>query len=173
MTCPDWRALAARRASGEEPIEWPQALDHLDGCPDCRHAAPLADPVLLFRRLPTVELAAEEVEEMRLRVQVLRRGRRFEPLLRSRRVTVQRAAAMIALLGGLTLLGGHSGLGSRPGGEPFLASDPWPYLAATSLTEDEIAQPLLEEIDQPFDQVVQWSGEDFSMVLVVDQRLDV
>jgi hypothetical protein len=35
------------------------------------------------------------------------------------------------------------------------------------------AEPVLDELDQPFDHVVQWNGDDLSVVLVVDERLGV
>jgi hypothetical protein len=33
--------------------------------------------------------------------------------------------------------------------------------------------PLFEEIGEPYQQVVQWSDENLSVVLVVDDRFDV
>jgi hypothetical protein len=35
------------------------------------------------------------------------------------------------------------------------------------------AEPVLDELDRPFDHVVQWNGDDLSVVLVVDGRLGV
>lgn len=165
MSCPDWQGLAALRLDGGEPAEWPAALAHLDGCSACRETAPAADPALLFRRLPAVELAADEVEEMRRQVEVLRRSRRLEPPRRRGRGGMQRAASLAGLLAGAAMLvgGGSGNVGLENAGSSV----------ATSLPEELAYQPMLEEIDQPFDQVVQWDAEDFSMVLVVDQRLDV
>jgi len=164
--CPDWRSLAAARdASPADPRGWEEALAHLDGCPSCRLAALAADPLLAFRRLPGPALAADEVEQMRVRLAALRGAGRLAP--RSRRVAVPQAAA--ASVVALALLAGGNAP-QRLGGDagPVLSAATSPALAAALA-----AEPLLEELDQPFDQVVQWNADDLSVVLVVDGRLGV
>jgi hypothetical protein len=180
--CPDWPALAAARdASPADPPGWEHALAHLDGCARCRRAAVTADPLLAFRRLPPLPVAGDEVEAMRLRVSALvgasglaaaSRGGLAEPRGRlaswlARRVPARSwrrlgrhgwaaaAAVVIALFAGA-----H---GSPRGAAAPAAFDP-------SLAAELAAQPLLEELDRPFDNVVQWDDEELSVVLVVDPR---
>jgi len=73
----DWRALVARRdESGENPAGWDEAMSRIDACGDCRRLALMADPSLVFRRLPRVETGAADVESMRQAVASLRRASR-------------------------------------------------------------------------------------------------
>lgn len=80
-TCPDWAALVASREAGGDraEAEWRQALSHLDACDGCRRPALSADPTLLFRSLPRVEVAALEAAAMRQAVASMRRARRVAP----------------------------------------------------------------------------------------------
>jgi hypothetical protein len=186
-SCPDWRQLAAARdASPAEPAGWEEALRHLDGCPRCRHAAVAADPLLAFRRLPAPALAADEGEAMRLRVAALRgaarvaplaatdapappaRGRRLgSPLRRLRALPLRQLAAAMLVLAAV-LAGGNRARHSPT------ANDPAAIVSAGALLDAALAsEPVLDELDQPFDHVVQWNGEDLSVVLVVDERLGV
>jgi hypothetical protein len=186
IRCPDWRRLAAARDAGPgDPPGWDEALRHLDGCPACRESAVAADPLLAFHRLPGPALGADEVEAMRLRVAALRgAGRLTSPrgVALGRRGWADRsslhlrqaaaaAVVMLALLAGGNLP--HAPL--APG--PVAAVAPVPpgifRTAAPALPAVLASEPLLEGIDQPFDHVVQWNGDDLSVVLVVDERLGV
>ena len=173
MTCPDWRRLAAARdASPDDPQGWEEALVHLESCAPCRRAAVEADPTLIFRRLPALAVGADEVEAMRLRVSALRGARAVAGpagRLLPRRLAWQPVAAAAALV--VTMLAGDHAPGGAPGAgsaraAAFRAMPP-------ELGAELAAQPLLEELDQPYDHVVQWNAEDVSVVLVVDERLDV
>jgi hypothetical protein len=179
MTCPDWRRLAAARdASPADPAGWEDALVHLDGCAACRRAAVEADPTLIFRRLPALALGEGEVEAMRLRVSALRGARAVTGPAASTRLLPRRLAwqpvAAAAALAVAMLAGGHAPGGiSGAGATPAAASRALPGSMPPELGAELAAQPLLEELDQPYDHVVQWNAEDVSMVLVVDERLDV
>lgn len=75
-TCPDWSALAKRRdLDPEGEALWEHALEHSDGCDACREAALLAEPTLLFRRMPAPEPSTADIEDMKLAVGALRRTR--------------------------------------------------------------------------------------------------
>ena len=83
MSCPDWRQLAAHRErEGTDPAGWTAAMEHFDACPPCRREALAADPLLVFRRLPAVELGApeerSEIEAVRQAVAAMRTARRLE-----------------------------------------------------------------------------------------------
>lgn len=186
--CPDWRALAAARdASPADPPGWEEALRHLDSCAACRPEAIAADPLLAFRRLPGPALAADESESMLLRVAALRGASRVThsapssswvaaQLARPRRSIAalplrQLAAAAVVAF---ALLAGGNG----PQGDAVLAPQ------ATTMAHHQLAsppalqaaiaaEPVLDELDRPFDHVVQWNGDDLSVVLVVDGRLGV
>jgi hypothetical protein len=201
--CPDWRRLAAARdAAPGDPPGWDDALRHLDLCAACRTAAVAADPLLAFRRLPPPALAADEAESMRLRVAALRGASRVahppgSALAASRVVrpfgVMQRslaparrlyaalplrqlaAAAVVAaalLAGGNAPQRGETAAAIRPTPDPATLG---PSILASSPRLDAVlaAEPVLDELDQPFDHVVQWNGGDLSVVLVVDGRLGV
>jgi hypothetical protein len=158
--CPDWVRLAAERdAAPGDPPGWEEALRHLDGCPACRESAVAADPLLAFRRLPTVAAGADEVAAMRLRLAALRGADRVAPPRRARSLRALAAAAVVALA---MLAGGNA---PRVADE-ILHSPP-------ALDAALAAEPVLDELDQPFEHVVQWNGDDLSVVLVVDGRLGV
>jgi hypothetical protein len=80
-TCPDWVALAAARDAGDERGEtgWRHALVHLDSCGGCRRRALAADPTLVFRSLPRVEVPPSEAAAMREAVASMRRAQRVAP----------------------------------------------------------------------------------------------
>ena len=178
LACPDWKALAAARdAAPGDPPGWAEALAHLDcGCAQCRRAAVAADPMLAFRLLPGPALDADaEVEAMRLRVAALRgMSAVTAPPRRSARWRVAAAAAVVALA---ALAGGNVPRDAT--GQPSLLaagvvappSFAAPAAAAAALAAELAAEPLLEGIDKPFEHVVQWNGDDLSVILVVDQRL--
>jgi hypothetical protein len=172
MACPDWHRLAAARdASPGDPPGWDDAVAHLDGCAACRGAAVVADPTLVFRRLPALTVGTDEVEAMLVRVAALRGARGVGRPLTSRRLPRPygrwQPAAAAAALAFAALAGGHA-----PPGAPRVATVPG-SVGSLALAAEISAQPLLEELDRPFDQVMQWNTDEMSVVLVVDERLDV
>ena len=162
--CPDWPALAAARDErAGDPPGWEAALSHLEGCASCRRTAPAADPMLVFRRLPPLAVSGDEVESMRLRVAALRGASEVSHPRRRWRSLVGHGWAAAAVLVVALLGGAHS---APRGGEATRA----PLAPPHSLAAELAAQPLLEELDRPFDNVVQWNGDDLSVVLVLDAR---
>jgi hypothetical protein len=164
-SCPDWSRLsAARDAAPGDPPGWDDALRHLDGCARCRHEAVAADALLAFRRLRVPDLAVDEAEAMRLRVAALRGAGRLGP---SRRRLPLRQAAAAAVVALAALAGGSA---------PPLATEiarTLPVVAAPVLDAALASEPVLDSLEQPFEHVVQWNGDDLSVVLVVDGRLGV
>jgi hypothetical protein len=167
--CPDWRALAAHRFArdGEEPAGWADALAHLDECPACRRDAPAADPTLLFRRLadPAASDRAPGFDE---RAEVEAAIQAVSALRAARRVTGRRglgraagwgrwaAAAVLALLA-LSLE--NQGV---PGGAAFVEEIAGPA-----------ALPSAGGVDQPDARVYHLASEGMSVVMIVDESLDV
>jgi hypothetical protein len=87
LSCPDWKALSAwrRERDGVEPAGWRAALAHFDGgCKACRRQALTADPTLMFRAVPVIEIPeaqeVDEVEAMRQAVAAMRTASRMEAL---------------------------------------------------------------------------------------------
>jgi len=192
VSCPDWRALAAERdRSPLDPPGWDEALAHLEGCAACRRDAVAADPTLAFRSLPPLALDdSAEVEAMRLRLAALRGAAAVTPARRHlpgvplawRRLGRRlpwRAAAAAAVTALAVLAGGNLPHGSS--GAPALraaVAPPSPAArtsaaAPPALAAELASEPVLDGIDKPFDHVVQWNGDDLSVILVVDQRLGV
>ena len=182
QACPDWRRLAAARdASPDEPAGWDEALRHLDDCPACRRAAVEADPLLAFRRLPAPALAVDEVEAMRLRVAALRGAARVAPPASSaasarrlaRPLRALRALPLRQLAAAVLVLAAVLAGGNRAQHQPAAVRAAAVVSAGASLDAALASEPVLDELDQPFDHVVQWNGDDLSVVLVVDERLGV
>ena len=76
-THPAWESLLEHRfdASFPEPEGWNEALAHMDDCAQCRTRAVAIDPTLGFRRLPAVEVDADDITAMLQSVSLLRRNR--------------------------------------------------------------------------------------------------
>lgn len=195
MTCPNWQALVGG-GSDRESEAWLSALGHLDQCSECRPGALAADPLLAFRRLPAAELEETEVEDLRARVQMARRVQRAAES--GRRVPRWREAVAAAVLfiavgwvGGNpepmewsgtmsqatagSISAGSSSVGSIPARSNLDVLAPsFSFQETASLHNlDGASMPLFEEIGEPYQQVVQWSDENLSVVLVVDDRFDV
>lgn len=180
----DWSRLLRERdrlddarigETGTDGEEWRELVPHLEECETCRRHAYALDPTLLFQRLPRIESDREEVEEMKHRVAVLRSARELERDSRSPRFDRRRAGLGVAAAI-LFLLVGVVGVGHGPHIEPIrtatavaVGNEP----DAAPLDESVAGRPLIEDLDLPAAQVVQWSGDEVSMVLVVDKRLDV
>ena len=185
MSCPSWQDLAAWRddPQAEEPMEWREALDHLDrGCALCRRAAYAADPTLVFRRLatipePTPAQEASDVETMRRAVAAMRAASRVEAVERKglagnwKRWAAAAALAVAVLsvsaddprhLPGRTL--------AMPGSfSPSEAREAAAVLPA-SFGGD---QPILEGVNLPDARLYHMEGEGLSVVMVVDETMGV
>ena len=193
-TCPDWLALAAAREAGlgrDEAAEaaWSEAVAHLDGCPGCRRPALAADPTLLFRTLPRVEVPASEAAAMRQAVASMRRARRVAPepprgrfartaaavsSLRRRGRGLAAAALLAAVSGGLWL--------GLPGSDrtvepavPSVAAEQAPA-AGTALPRATPAadEPVFMDLARPgAADVYRLGSGSMQVVMVVDETLDV
>ncbi|HMB54947.1 MAG TPA: hypothetical protein VKU40_16640 [Thermoanaerobaculia bacterium] len=177
-THPNWALLVADRdASGEDPADWQTALDHMDTCDDCRKQALAADPTLVFRHLPPVTVDAAEVDSMRAAVASLRQASRSldvadsvppsEPsFVRGAGDQARRVAAALVLAA--------AGLGVWfAAGE---AEDPVATTALPAITAPAVAAglPVYEGLSRPHEpDVYQLGGDDLTVVMVVDETLDI
>lgn len=168
MSCPDWISLAAARERGDEPAGWAAAVEHSDGCKLCRREALRADPLLVFRRMPALELPAaeerSEVEAMQQAVAALRAAERVAPRVASRqRFAAGRRWAAAAVLAFASL---SVDLDKAPSARP--AVEPLPEI-------DLSQQPLtLDGLDRPA-RVYHHINSDkrFSVTMVVSESIDV
>lgn len=184
MSCPNWRELCARREEdAADAPGWHSAMIHLDDCPACQKEALDADPTLLFRRLPELEVDAEEVRAMQRAVAGMRRS---EPLARRTRSVSSiwlRAAALGAVLLGSILLRGAG----VPAERNLLAGSPVAeasFSEATSYSEAAVAAdeaenrtvrdlPLVEMVDPAYGPLIEVVDQDISLVVVMPEIRDV
>lgn len=199
MSCPDWKALATWRETpqAEEPAEWREALGHLDrGCAHCRRAALAADPTLVFRRLasvpePTPAQEASDVEAMRRAVAAMRAASRVEKVERhgraARTISWKRwgSAAALAVVA-LSMPGDETRLHREPAtrlvsmtslATPAVLSAEGPEAVVLPAAAFPVAAtddlPTLEGVNRPGARVYHMDGEGMSVVMIVDETLDV
>lgn len=197
-TCPDWVALAAARDAGDER-GWRRSLGHLDSCGGCRRRALAADPTLLFRSLPRVEVAPSEVAAMREGVASMRRARRVAPQPTGR---IGRVAARVGASRAVAAAFGRRGRGLAAAGLLAAASGGlWIALPAAEQAAPETvpaaseaarstvpaagrvpprsaapsaAEPVFMDLSLPRSADVYRVGNGgLKVVMVVDERLDV
>ncbi len=174
MSCPDWGALLAhrRRLRGREPEGLRGALEHLAACPACRRRALRVDPTLVFRLLPPEEPADGEIEAVRRNVRALRRTLELESAPpRRRRVSGGMAAAfLLALLFLMPVPGADPGREPPPG----RGAGEWQgQILRGPISLPAGSAPLVESLDRPLARVYHLGGEDLSVVMIVDETLDV
>jgi hypothetical protein len=133
------------------------ALEHLDGCAGCSAIATSLDPLLLFRRLPAIEVSATDTGRMREAVAVLRRAP-GEPAPPRAAIGLRLAAAIVAA-GGLWLAPGP--LDRTPTG-----ADPAPALLAGVVPLPEY-MPSVETISDAY-VATQITEEDLTLVILAN-----
>ena len=175
MGCPDWSALAARRQH-DEP-EWAAAVEHFDACTLCRRDAVAADPLLVFRRLPVVEMTpaeeSSEVAAMRQAVAAMRTGKRLEA---RRSFAGWRRWAAAAVLAVVSL----SVSRDREPGLDLMVTVPQAPVSRTSVSRTAMpaaslgaSVPVLDGVNRPGARVYHLDSDDLSSVMIFDESLDV
>jgi hypothetical protein len=170
MSCPDWTRLVALREGAEaEPAEWTQAMAHLDACPRCRREAVAADPLLVFRRLPALDMTEgderAEAESMRQAVAAMRTARRLES--RQRFAGWRRwAAAAVLAVASLSV-----GWDKAPRPEPAVSKAA--ELAPAEEPVPVVGGATLEPLDGSDARVYQMNGQGVTAFMIVDHKLDV
>jgi hypothetical protein len=171
VSCPDWKALAAARESAEaEPAEWTEAMAHFDACPRCRREAVAADPLLVFRRLPAMEMPAgdelAEAEAMRQAVSAMRTARRLE---RHQHAGWKRwAAAAVLALASLSVSWDKAPRTQEP--EPVALK---PAVVAPTAPRPVTGPATLEALDGSNARVYQMNGEGVTAFMIVANKTDV
>jgi hypothetical protein len=167
VACPDWSALAARRQHEGSELEWTEAVEHFDGCTLCRRDAVAADPLLVFRRLPVVEMTpaeeSSEVAAMRQAVAAMRTGKRLEARRSFAGWRRWAAAAVLAVVS----------LGVSRDREPKLdlavMAPQAPASQASGSAAPGTSVPVLDGVDRPEARVYQWDSDEVSSVFIVDE----
>lgn len=175
-------SAAAHRPGGLDLLEGPRrevVVAHLRGCVDCRRRALEIDPTFAFSFLEAPEIDGEEVDEIRRTVRAMRRvrelaGKAEGPRHRAKMTT----AALLLLAAALLLLPGEAGRRldrSSPAGESV---DPQALLTAAawrlaSSPFDPPTASLIEDLDRPQARVYQLTEDDLSLVMIVDETLDL
>lgn len=183
--CAQWprlEGLVAARLEQRDDVEAvlsAPALGHLEDCGECRRAALALDPTLALLPLVEREAAAataadDEVESMLRSVETLRRS----PAGRRRSTAVstgwRTAAAVLLAVGALYQLPARG-----PRIAATLPADAQLEALASRPVDNEVmraeysGQPVLEDLDRPDARVYQLGGDDVSVVMIVDETLDV
>jgi hypothetical protein len=170
MSCHDWRALLAHRfdpAVGA-PEDWSEAEAHLEVCQSCRRTALAIDPTLAFRSAATWQAEPGEIVAIRQAVRTLRRASALDargddaggP---TRHIGPRAAAALFALVLAL-----HPSTTARNPAEPAPAARGPRLVRVTGPVA-----PAIEGVDRPDARVYEWGADDLSVVMVVDESMDV
>lgn len=193
MSCPDWISLTAHRRErdGSEPAGWSEALTHLDGgCKDCRRQALAADPTLVFRRLAAVPAVSmtpaqerSEADAVRAAVAAMRAASRLDSLeARPRTSSVWKGwstAALAACLALAALVVPSNPVKVVASGAKDAAIFREGRVEVEPLDEPVAAmqqvdlEPVVEGVNLPDARVYHMSGEGLSVVMVVDESLDI
>jgi hypothetical protein len=175
VTCPDWNRLLAHRLEGsaEPPADWPSAWAHLQACAACRATASRLDPTVAFRGVAPWSPLAADIEAILSGVRTLRRADRLastaEDRRRPKRTQARHRAVPAALFAVLlALLPGSTARRGVDTAAPLQRQAP--PLAALRVVP---AAPALDGLDRPQARVYEWGGDDLSVVMVVDESLDV
>jgi hypothetical protein len=174
--CAEWtrlEPLIARRMAGDDAAEAllsAASFAHFEDCPGCRRAALALDPTLVLRPLAEPmrqEAERDEVEAMRVAVATLRRSRSTAPVSAGAGRWWKVAAAAALVAGALYQLPLPS---AAPQGTTVAAA----VAAAPGVLPAEFSnQPVVEDLDRPDARVYQLGGGDVSVVMIVDESLDV
>ncbi|MEP7011926.1 MAG: hypothetical protein ABJC13_16500 [Acidobacteriota bacterium] len=201
--CPNWRELLAprfERSPNAEPEGLAEALAHFDACPACRREACRVDPTLVFRRLPAAELdfdleaermmlavagmrASERVERVEGRAATLSRHPLSHPISRRLRGQGLRWALAAGLAGASLLLGGRGEWAANPADSAGRPQDAAPLAASDGaggggamparFEAPAAVESAVEDLGRPDARIYQLDGERLSVVMIVDEKLDV
>lgn len=179
MNCPDWRYLLGERERARPGVDfeasdsWRSAIDHLRGCAACRVTALELDPVLLFAAQQPLEVSDDDVARIKANVRTLRRAREAERASGETHRRVGRVAAAAAVVALMVLLPTQTSRQTTVvSAGPSLAADSSPP-STRDLPFGDGPAPMIEPLDLPLARIYQLGEDDLSVVMVVDESIDV
>ncbi len=180
MTCSEGRRLMGRFRSDARlhDSERRGLMEHFAGCTRCRREGLAIDPTLLLLGASSLEMRSSEIVSIRQTVQAMRRARELERAGARPWRRVRRAAAMSVLLTALLLFpgGGQERLEERnaTSGHQTPSSGSL-YSLGEGHTQISIwdSLSLIENLDRPDARIYQWTEQDLSVVMIVDESLDL
>lgn len=181
MSCPSWRDLSP---DSRETEAWTEALAHFDGgCSQCRRDALKADPTLVFRSLRSAPAPASmgstssssEVDAMCQAVAAMRAASRVDAAVH--RTSWKRWAVAAGLvLAALSIPADNV----RKHRDQVVSGGPRPAAvlgavmpAALVSGGGDVDLPTVEGVNHPDARVYHMDGEGLSVVMIVDESLDV
>lgn len=177
MSCRTWHELIALGDSllVEDSPERARALGHFESCPACAERSFLLDPGWSLRRSPDAAFSSEEIEELELRSLREGRLRDLERSVGAGRWRSLAAAAVVAV--GVAAIAGVMSLRT----DAPKALNPEAAVAAEGLfepVEPNIEAPGLSvsaigSVAPAAARVYEIGGEDFALVMVVHETLDL
>jgi len=182
MSCPDWRALSP---DSRETAVWTEALAHFDGgCSQCRRDALKADPTLVFRSLRSAPAPAassasmgSDVDSMRQAVAAMRAASRVDSAVHHtawKRWAVAAALVLAALSIPADNVRKHREQVVSGGPLPAaLLGAVMPAALVSGLGGGDSDLPTVEGVNHPDARVYHMDGEGLSVVMIVDESLDV
>ena len=170
MNCPDRQELVATLADLERSGEPSRLLAHIDRCSACRRLALEVEPSLLFRRLAEPVESEDEVARMREAVRTLIRSRQA-----AGRIAVLRrkwgSKAAVGLLAGLAFVLGPRLERFDPDSESVEFRLPTDRVSSVPTMLDPL--PSIEDVGIPGARIYQLQDEGLSIVMIVDESLDL
>lgn len=177
MNCSDGRQLMGRlREDGRlDDDQRRDLVEHFSDCPDCRRDGLAADPTLLFLGASPLELERSEVASIRRTVRAMQRARDLDAAGSRSWTHVLRAAAAAILLTALLLLPGGQKRLAVPSPEPDTLSGGPLHAGGEDLAPVSVweSPSLIENLDRPEARIYQLTEQDLSIVMIVDESLDL
>jgi hypothetical protein len=143
-------------------------LRHAEECPACRRTLLRLDPTLAVAAPSVPEFDSREVESLKAGVLNAKRLREMEAFS-GRSIRGSQVAAAVTLIASLALL--LPGQLEETGGGRGDAQTELSRILAPSVAE--ISLPAVETLDLPLARVYELGEEDFSVVMIVDESLDL
>lgn len=155
-----------------------ELIEHLRFCTSCRRAVVDEDPTVVFALLETEAFSEEEIGEIQASVRTLRRSRAIETAERTSdrrdRRTAMVAASLVFALALLPLAGGKRlENGSPPLREMAAERGQRALPGWQEWVDDRTEPPVIDELNRPDARVYQLTEEDLSVVMIVDETLDL